>query len=361
MATPGTPVLDSNVAPVYLIPCSILAALALSLCTARIWTRLSRTNHMGLDDYLIVIAEVLSFSNMFIVGASTSYGWGHPYLALTPSQYTQIMKLQFANQTIWVITIAMVRISVACSLLRFGMEWKWRVPLYTLITFQLLTSFGWLIVQFFQCRPLRSFWDIVPDAKCWPVKAIIDYGWFSSAFYTTMDLILALMPIKLVRSLNRPLSEKILIGCLMATGLLATGIAGAKMTTFNSLGQGDPMQATVKPSMWAKLEELVGIIAACMPCLKSPAQNLLRRLGLFSGDGMGSRPSFVKTLSLKEVGKAGGRDDGSEEDVDRIGKAEIRIDSVSVAARLGDERGDLTANTSVQGDAQSRKQGWEAV
>jgi hypothetical protein len=63
-----------------------------------------------------------------------------------------------------------------------------------------------------------------------------------------MDLVLALMPVKLIRSLDRPLSEKILIGCLMATGLLATGIAGAKMTTFSSLGKGDPMQSNIKPS-----------------------------------------------------------------------------------------------------------------
>ncbi|KAL5326369.1 hypothetical protein ACEPPN_004053 [Leptodophora sp. 'Broadleaf-Isolate-01'] len=88
------------------------------------------------------------------------------------------------------------------------------------------------------------------------------------------------MPVKLIRTLNRPLREKILIGCLMAMGLVATIIAGIKTKTFKNVYLGDPLSTTVDSSMWAKLEELVGIIAACMPCLKAPAEKLLRRAGI---------------------------------------------------------------------------------
>lgn len=110
-----------------------------------------------------------------------------------------------------------------------------------------------------------------------------------------MDLCLALMPIILIRTLSRPLREKILIGCLMATGLLATAFACYKTTTFHTKGEGDELISSVDATFYAKLEQVLGIIAACMPCLKTPAEEFLRKLGIMGEQhwpGM-TRPSFV--------------------------------------------------------------------
>lgn len=110
-----------------------------------------------------------------------------------------------------------------------------------------------------------------------------------------MDFVLALMPIQLIRTLHRPLPEKILISCLMAMGLLATTISAIKMTTFKGAFLGDPLSSTVIGSLWAKLEEQLGITAACMPCLKAPAEKFLRRVGILAtrfGQSV-ELPSFV--------------------------------------------------------------------
>jgi len=88
------------------------------------------------------------------------------------------------------------------------------------------------------------------------------------------------MPIHVIRALHRSTTERVLVGVLMSLGLLATAVACIKMTTFHGLGDGDVMQATVRPSMLARLEEIVGIIACSLPCLKSPLENELKRLGV---------------------------------------------------------------------------------
>lgn len=84
----------------------------------------------------------------------------------------------------------------------------------------------------------------------------------------------------------------------MALGLLGTITAGAKMSTFPSVYQGDPLSATVNSSLLAKLEEQIGIICACLPTLKGPLQRILVRLGAISSQWGGSltRPSFVVSL-----------------------------------------------------------------
>jgi len=95
-----------------------------------------------------------------------------------------------------------------------------------------------------------------------------------------MDFILATMPVQLIRTLPRPLRERILISCLMAMGLLATGIAAYKIPLSREVNSGDPLSATVRMSLWNKLEEQLGLIAACLPCLKAQMEELLHRLGI---------------------------------------------------------------------------------
>jgi len=152
-----------------------------------------------------------------------------------------------------------------------------------------------------------------------------------------MDLTLSLMPIHLIRTLNRSTSEKILICVLMALGLLATAVACAKMTTFKAFGKGDPMQGTIMPSLWAKLEEEVGIIASSAAALKSPVEQLLKKMGILKEHQL-SRPSFVADMSLPGMEAHSGSSDASSSV-----KKDTRVDSVAVAL------GNSPSNNSLQG------------
>ena len=161
-----------------------------------------------------------------------------------------------------------------------------------------------------------------------------------------MDLVLSLMPIRLIRNLNRSTSEKILIGALMSLGLLATAISCAKMTTFTTFGKGDIMQATILPSLWAKLEEQVGIIASSLPCLKNPVEQLLKRLGILKEHQL-TRPSFVGDVSMPTMK---GEDESSGDNSTRKGNK--RVDSVAVGL------GNKTSNASLQPED---NKAWQAV
>jgi hypothetical protein len=130
------------------------------------------------------------------------------------------------------------------------------------------------------------------------------------------------MPIQLIRTLQRPLREKILISCLMATGLVATGIAAYKMTLSQQANTGDMLASTVKLSLWCKLEEQVGIIAACLPCLKASIERLLHRLGILK-TRLGRLSSFA--VSLKQVW--GGSPSVSPQDAPTQDVEEQRSDS----------------------------------
>jgi hypothetical protein len=167
----------SNKAALYLGPVVSFGLVALFLVIARIYTRLQRTGKLHVDDWLIVIAEPLSLTGICIAIASTAYGWGKPAAYFTPEDLKTTLLLQFALQTVWLITLWLVRLSVACSLLRFGTERIWRFPLYFIMGLQTLISGSYFAIQFAQCKPISSNWDSGVNAVCWDLDPVIDYGW----------------------------------------------------------------------------------------------------------------------------------------------------------------------------------------
>jgi hypothetical protein len=144
-----------------------------------------------------------------------------------------------------------------------------------------------------------------------------------SAIYIIMDLAMTLMPIRLILSLHRSTSEKILVCSLMTLGLFATAVTCAKMSTFTTFGQGDIMQATIVPSLYAKLEEQIGIIATSLPWLKSPVENWLKEMGILKEHQL-TRPSCV-AMSLPTVDENTAGDSANS-------KGNTRVDSVAVTA-----------------------------
>ncbi|KAH9880670.1 hypothetical protein IAQ61_000964 [Plenodomus lingam] len=323
----------SNISHIYLAPVITLGVITLMLVIARIYTRLTRTGRLHTDDWLIAVAEPLSIVSIGVAIAAIDSGWGKPSAYFTPKELVNTIRLQFVFQTVWIVTFGLVRLSVAYSLLRFGNDRLWRWPLYFLMMLQVLISSSYFIMQFAQCKPISANWDNVPGAKCWDLGPTVTYGYVVAGFYIFTDVVLSLMPIRLIRTLHRSTAEKILIGVLMALGLSATAIACAKVSTFTDFGKGDIMQGTIVPSVYAKVEEQVGIIASSLPCLKGPAQSLLKKLGLLKEHHL-TTPSFVGDFSLPGTRKDTARS-SSNDTLNTKGK--VRVDSVAVA--LGNNAG----------------------
>lgn len=167
----------SDKSAIYLGPIISFGVVALFLVIARIYTRLHRTGKLQLDDWLILFAEPLSLTGICLAIAATAHGWGQPAAYFTPEDLKKTLALQFAIQTVWLFTLWLVRLSVACSLLRFGTERLWRWPLYFIMGLQTLISGAYLVIQFAQCKPISANWDTGIASKCWNLDPIITLGW----------------------------------------------------------------------------------------------------------------------------------------------------------------------------------------
>jgi hypothetical protein len=135
------------------------------------------------------------------------------------------------------------------------------------------------------------------------------------------------MPITFLWNMNKPRLERFLIGSLMALGLVASAAAVVKAAYIAlHLNVGPNLLLnSLYLSIWAKLEELVGIIAACAPTLKSPTERALRRLGLISNRSSTVNDGPMRVCSAEFVGRL------SDKELD-----EIAGDNLESAAERAD-------------------------
>jgi len=93
---------------------------------------------------------------------------------------------------------------------------------------------------------------------------------------------LSLLPVTFIHSLTRPRHEKVLIGCLMAAGLAATGVAIARLFLsmgYVPIGRVGPAINALQDLLWG-LELTIGVLTASIPTLKGPIHQLLQSWGL---------------------------------------------------------------------------------
>ncbi|KAL1593408.1 hypothetical protein SLS60_011016, partial [Paraconiothyrium brasiliense] len=188
-------------------------------------------------------------------------------------------------QPLWAWGMAAIKNSIALMLLRFETNINLRRFLWGNIVLQIVLAIYNMIGQLLQCFPLEKVWDLSGrlPGRCWSAKAIKINLICQSTIFVATDVILALMPISFLRKVQRPVRERAIIGCLMGLGILASAASIAKMQASLRLTQaGDATSVGIQVGMWSAVEELIAFICACVPCLRSPFQSLLKHFGVIS-------------------------------------------------------------------------------
>lgn len=72
-------------------------------------------------------------------------------------------------------------------------------------------------VSLFQCRPIAAAWNRTIKGKCMDLKALY-YGITISNMI--LDIVVNLMPVKMIWKLQLPLKQRILLLCIMLMGIM---------------------------------------------------------------------------------------------------------------------------------------------
>jgi hypothetical protein len=298
---------------VYLAHSLIGVAIAFILLStaifgARLFTRSRPVVHFGRDDWVACVAYVSALmvdwkrlsshavlikrqtlttmdACMAVVSVRFALGKNPQFLPTTELPHIGLMAFMEAVLGAW--AMAAIKTSVACVFLRLRHTKPWRVFLVATITAQCLMALFITIMHATRYIPLDAQWSpdlaIRNNAQVWSDWAFGIAISVTSSINILTDIVFSLLPLVFLREIQRPLREKVVIGGLMAMGLVGSSASVIKTTKVHNFGKGNnPLANGIRIALWSLLEEQLGFIAACVPCLKALFQRFLCHFGLIT-------------------------------------------------------------------------------
>ncbi|KAH8707563.1 hypothetical protein GQ44DRAFT_662909, partial [Phaeosphaeriaceae sp. PMI808] len=245
------------------------------------YSRLRIHKKLSCDDYAITVAEISCIIGYALVAVSCKYGLGRHTIHVSPGDRSNALFYFWLQVNIWYLGMTGMKISVAAMLIRMQHSATWKWVLWIMISVQIIMNVSAVVIQFTLCVPLHALWKIVPNAKCASTHGVQAHAYAYISINIMTDLCLSLMPLTFICRLHRPKFERVVIGILMCLGLTATAAAIKRLVDMIYFSfSGDTLHNLLIPTMWCMLEEVLGVTAASIPYLKSPAERTLRRLGL---------------------------------------------------------------------------------
>jgi len=306
---PGLPVtaLQIHNAKIYISVTVSLFALAVLLLATRLVSRWRSPTGIAADDYFVTVAAVsrsppifgrrqpansstwnaqaLELIDIALIVATVSANLAIPAPEYMP--FTIIGKNAPLTMTAEVFTswsVAMVKTSIALMLVRFQQSKAWSRFFHAIIALQILTAVFVTIVQSTRCIPTEAVWNPhIIEKWCWSPDGYKITMTVASSIVIITDVIFALIPLTFLHHIRRSLPHRVIIGLLMSLGLFASAASVVKTIMVHRFDiSGDTAGNGISIALWASLEAIIGIIAACIPCLRAAFLRLLSRLGIYT-------------------------------------------------------------------------------
>ncbi|KAL2193869.1 hypothetical protein P885DRAFT_63643 [Corynascus similis CBS 632.67] len=280
----GIPISEhaAYLARVYIGVSAVLLFLCLVAFTTRIYQRIRPVWKAGLDDYFIVAGFILTIADYAMLMPMMVPNAG----LISFEQSAAAGRNSWLAISVWGLSMTCIKVSIALTLLRIqGKERGWRIFLYTIMAVSAIYGVGNTLFNLvIACRPLEAAWNpYVPGAKCVSVEIMRGVSNLGAGINITTDILLSLAPATFLRKLNRPLRERIFVCVLMGMGLFASVFSVIKTVIVKDWGDpnatDDFWAMGVSISTFTVLEQLLGVLAACVPAMKSMLQRCLGAIG----------------------------------------------------------------------------------
>ncbi|ROT36767.1 hypothetical protein SODALDRAFT_340963 [Sodiomyces alkalinus F11] len=258
--------------------CAILvvgAALSTLAVTLRSITRLFLVRRFGLDDGIMVVAQVLAIGTAVAIGIESKYGLGSHTWVQPDEHFVPYMKAFYSSIVVYNVSMCLVKISILLQYRRI-----FPVGMIQTITFYGIAFLvAWAVTLCFLlpmvCMPVEKFWDATIPGRCLDSLAI----WYVMAsINVATDFIIFAMPLPVIRSLQLPRRQKLMLVGVFGLGLLTCIISIIRIRTLKvAASTDDPNWDNVDAATWSFLEVSIAVIAACLPTLRPLFSTLMPR------------------------------------------------------------------------------------
>ena len=236
-------------------------------------------------------------------------GFGSHIWSLKDGALLHILRLFYVSEIVYVVVLALIKVSIVTMYLRIF--WAYRpfyIACYAVLTFILLSSSIITILTIFSCQPVQYFWDRdIAGGSCLDITAL---AYANSGLAVLHDLIIIILPIFMLWNLQMSRKKKVFIGVMFALGGIGLIATIVRLQTLKDFGTTpDPSWNYVPVVYWTSVELAAGIIASCLPAVRTLFERFFK---FFALSAAASEPSTFIRLQQQRGPSLQGSAPGSE-------------------------------------------------
>ncbi|KAK1996942.1 hypothetical protein LX36DRAFT_579471 [Colletotrichum falcatum] len=234
----------------------------------RLYCKFKKRSGLWWDDYVLIASWILLFISVVMTSYIVSLGFGQHVYAVPPMNLPVIGLMGNVITSTSITAAVWSKTSFAMTLLRIQDNgWMRHVIWMAIISMNILMGLN-ATAAWVQCTPIQKFWLPDTPGSCWDPRVATYYDIAASGYSAAMDILLAMLPWKIIWGLQMKTQEKIGVALAMSMGLFAGSTAIIKCTTLPTLLSGDFTFDGSRLAVWGTCESGVTIMATSIPVLR---------------------------------------------------------------------------------------------
>ncbi|KAL8926716.1 MAG: hypothetical protein Q9208_002790 [Pyrenodesmia sp. 3 TL-2023] len=216
----------------------------------------------------MIICQFVNLVGLGLVTAEVFNGLGRHMYYLQPDQRRRFHLIGWLDWMQTFIAIMLTKISICLFLLRIKNNQSNKIFMHTLIAANVVVTAVSCFLFLGLCRPIRAYWDIDVEGKCFSKHQIEAIVASQGSFSVLFDLILATTPLLFLRNLQVSLRTKLLLCALMGAGYITAGCSLVRTVLSSRVKDPDITWADLTTAAWRATEVNLGIICANAPIVR---------------------------------------------------------------------------------------------
>ncbi|KAK3312898.1 hypothetical protein B0H66DRAFT_382804 [Apodospora peruviana] len=245
-----------------------LVALATIFISLRFYAKIWRLGSLWYDDWVLFASWACFIIDAAMSQRAIDLGLGKYPCDIDPSHFSTIaLEGENIGASFGMLAVVWSKTSFAITLLRLT-EGKFKAFVWVTIVSMNAFFLMEVLLVWIRCQPVEKTWNKMMPGTCWDMHAINSYSIFVGCFSGFCDILLALLPWKLVWGLRMRKQEKLGVAIAMSMGVVAGSTAFVKSEKIMILGQTNFSYNGCELLVWAAAEIGTTIMAACIPVLR---------------------------------------------------------------------------------------------
>lgn len=244
-----------------------LTGIATLFLALRLYAKLWRGRPLWYDDLLLVLGWLSLVLSCSFLSVCTYYDLGKHGDDIKPRNLSSLLKFSYVAGFFSILAAVWSKSSFAITLLAFSEGRTRKIVWFILISINIIMG-GNALLQWIQCWPIPKLW-LGGEGVCWlKLRRVRVINTFVAAYSGSADVVLALLPWRIIWRAKIRRSEKLGALVAMSMGVFAGVASFSKIPTLVAIGNKD-MITMVSLYIVGTAEGAITIMAASIPILRA--------------------------------------------------------------------------------------------